>query len=510
MRNLHRLISGFCLLLAAMPSAVPAQALTNITSLYVAYSTRKATVKPTGELKAQIDSVDRDLSVATAGGRLSEVRRLLARGTTLLAGRPWTEVADYAASLLLRTDRVVVESQKPYAIRLEQLYLPSINLTRSLTARATLTSRGAGANQGASVVKDFGTVDGVSRDLRESPQRFDLDLRDVPDGRYTVVVQVLDSTRELGTATLPILVGKGLDQTVSQLEAVAAKAPAQLRAEILYPVDRMRNVNRGQLELRTFDGPAEFAAAEKIALAANSGKDPFAGRTGDIKRHYLLEAANEIMPYRTYVPTKYKATVSVPLIIALHGLGQTEDSFFDGYGKKLPQLAEQFGYIIAAPLGYRVDGQYGWGVGTPPSDINTRRREEFADADVMQVLALVRKQYNIDPNRIYLLGHSMGAIGTWKLAPKYADVWAAIAAFSGQGTPATAERMKGIPNFVVHGDNDATVNVRGSRLMVEAMKALNMDVTYIEVPGGNHSAVVEPNLPGAIEFFNARKKGAVK
>ena len=128
----------------------------------------------------------------------------------------------------------------------------------------------------------------------------------------------------------------------------------------------------------------------------------------------------------------------------------------------------------------------------------------------MQVLAEIKKQYNIDSNRIYLLGHSMGAIGTWKLAPKHADVWAAVAAFSGQGAPATVERMKGIPNFVVHGDADPTVNVRGSRLMVEAMKALNMDVTYIEVGGGNHSAVVEPNLLGAVQFFNARRKGVVK
>jgi len=515
--------SACLLLLIAAPTAARSQALTSITSLYVGYNTRKATVKPTGELKAQLDSLDRELGAASQQGRLSEVRRLLARGTTLLAGRPWTDVADYSASLLLRTDRVIVESQKPYAMRLEQLYLPSINLSRSLTAHATLTGRGSGAaaagagaagragggaaGQQVSVVKDLGRIDGVSRDLRESPLLLEFDVRDVADGRYTVVVDVLDSSRTLGSVSLPILVRRGLDETVVMLETAAAKAPEALRAEILYPVDRMRNVNRGQLELRTFDATADFATAERVVAAVKSGKDPFAGRTGDIKRHYLLAAANEIMPYRTYVPTTYKAGVSVPLIIALHGLGQTEDSFFEAYGRKLPQLAEQFGYIVAAPLGYRVDGSYGWGVGTPPADVMTRRREEFADADVMQVLAQVKKQYNVDVNRIYLLGHSMGAIGTWKLAAKYPDVWAAIAPFSGQGAPATAERMKAIPNFVVHGDADPTVNVRGSRAMVDAMKALNMDVTYIEVGGGNHSAVVEPNLAAAVEFFNARRKG---
>jgi hypothetical protein len=36
-----------------------------------------------------------------------------------------------------------------------------------------------------------------------------------------------------------------------------------------------------------------------------AGQDPFAERTGDLKRHYLLESAAEIMPYRLYVPTTY-------------------------------------------------------------------------------------------------------------------------------------------------------------------------------------------------------------
>ena len=128
----------------------------------------------------------------------------------------------------------------------------------------------------------------------------------------------------------------------------------------------------------------------------------------------------------------------------------------------------------------------------------------------MQVLAQARRLYNVDPDRIFLMGHSMGAIGTWKVAAKYPDVWAAIGPFSGQGAPSTVGLMKHLPAFVVHGDNDPTVNVRGSRTMVDAMKALNVDVTYVEVPGGNHTNMVEPNLAGMIQFFNTRKKSAPK
>ena len=101
----------------------------------------------------------------------------------------------------------------------------------------------------------------------------------------------------------------------------------------------------------------------------------------------------------------------------------------------------------------------------------------------------------------------MGAIGTWALGAKFPQAWAALVTFAGTGSPALAERMKDIPQFVVHGDADNTVNVSGSRNMVAALKKLNADVTYVEVAGGSHSDVVVPNLPKAFDFLAAHRKG---
>ncbi len=502
-RALHRTVLLGALLL---PATASAQALTSLTSVYVTYITRKATANPTGELKARLDSVDHDLLAAYQFGRSGQIRRLFAKGLTLLGGKPWSDVADFNASLLLRSDRTVIDSRRPYTVRVEQLYAPAIDLPGALRAHATLVSRAAGAGAAPQVVKDFGMRNGVSRDLRESPSVLDLDLRDVADGRYMVVVDVSDSARSLGTATLPVVLRKGIDDLVSRLDSEAAKAPAALRAEILYPGDRMRQVNRGQLELRTLDVDKDFANADAVVSAVHAGRDPFAGRTGNIKRHYALPAADEIMPYHLLVPSSYSASKAAPLIIALHGLGGTEDSFFDAYGKQLPALAEQRGYIVAAPLGYRVDGGYGWGLGTPPTDPTARRLAELSEDDVMHVLAEVRRNYNVDPKRIYLMGHSMGAIGTWKIVSKNPAMWAALGAFSGQGVPATVERMRDLPEYVVHGDADPTVNVAGSRTMVAAMKTAGVDVKYVEVPGGNHGNVVEPNLPGMFDFFDAHRR----
>ena len=505
------LLVALCAL--AIPSLVFAQAQTSLASLRVGYNTRKATVKPAGELKVQIDAVDRELADATRLGRTGDVRRLLAKGTTLLAGRAWTPALEFTTSVVIRTEHVIADSSKPYAARLEQIYAPAMTFEGPLTTRVTLRQRPAliagGQPQPGPVVKELGTFDGVPRDLRDAPFALDLDLQGIPDGTYQLAAELSDKTTVLGSVALGVNLRKGLDDLVARLESAAAAAPADLRADILYPVDRMRNVNGGRLELRTFDPDRDFSDALATAAAAKSGKHPFTGRTGDFKRHYRLDAANEIMPFHMYVPTKYDGTRALPLIIALHGLGGTEDSFFDNYDKAFPPLAERHGYIVAAPLGYRVDGNYGWGLGTPPADPTTRRVQERSEADVMEVLKLVRQQYKIDENRIYLAGHSMGAIGTWRIAPKYPDLWAAIATFSGAGQPATLERIKHVPEFVVHGDNDPTVNVDGSRAMVAKAKELGIEVTYIEVPGGNHGSVVAPNFAGAFEFFNAHARKTV-
>jgi len=508
--KLRTAIAG-ALLVALIPASAFSQALTNLTSVRVAYTTRKNTVKPTGELKAQLDAIEAQIADAGRLGHNGEVRRLYAKAMVLLANRPWTEAADFNASLVLRTDHVIADSSKPYVVRLEQIYSPAIELKSAVTAHVMLRKRptppaaGTPAQPGA-VVKDLGSFDGVARDLRESPYRFELDVREVADGAYALTVDVADGATVLGAASLNIALNKGLDDKMSKLEAAAKTAPEDLRAELQFPADRIGNVNRGRLEARTFDADKDLAGADAVATALKGGKDPFAGRTGDFKRHYLLEAAHEIMPYRMYVPKAYTGAKAFPLIIALHGLGATEDSFFDSYDKALPPLAEQHGYIVAAPIGYRVDGFYGWGLGVPRGDAAAQRTRELSEQDVMQVLQRVRKLYKIDENRIYLMGHSMGGIGTWAIAPKYPDIWAAIAPLSGIGSPDTAERIRHIPEIIVHGDADPTVDVASSRAMVAKLKQIGAEYKYIEVPGGLHSDVVAPNLGAVIDFFDAHTK----
>ncbi len=481
-----------------------AQALPGLLALSVSHGTLKNTARPTPEIKVQVDSLDRLIAAAARLGRTAELRRLYAHANALLNRRDWTAESEYAASLVIRTGEQVVDPARRWLFRVEQIFSPSIEFTRPLAARAFLRQRVSNApvNTPMTTVKEIGSFDGVARDLRESPLLLEANLAGVPDGTYNVAVEVSDSGRVLGTAALNVVVRNGLDASIARLEAAAAKVGEPVRSDLRFPVDRLRNVNLSRIGLGTFNVARDLAAAESLLVAVNRNRDPWQGRTGDLKRHYLLSSAGEVMPYRLYIPTKYSPSRPMPLIVALHGLGGTEDSFFESYGRKLPELAEQRGYIIAAPLGYRTDGAYGVRLGVSASDPAALRAREWSEEDVHQVLTQVRALYKVDDQRIYLMGHSMGAIGTWAIATKTPEKWTALGAFAGVGAGANAAAMKSLPHYIVHGDADATVAVSGSRTMVAGLKAAGAEVAYIEVPGGSHNNVVQPHLPGMFDFFD--------
>jgi hypothetical protein len=194
--------------LAVIPSIAVAQAPPNLALARVRYNSLKNSVKPDGDLKAQIDALDKAIAEAARLGQTSEVRRLLVKGTALLNGRGWTDQDDYDQSLLLRTDRVFVDSSVPYTVRLEQTFAPSLQLTSAPTARVSirpLLSQPAGTPE-ARTLAEFPDV---SRDLRDAPLLMDLDLASVPDGAYSLEVDVLDGTSTIGTATLRIAALKG-------------------------------------------------------------------------------------------------------------------------------------------------------------------------------------------------------------------------------------------------------------------------------------------------------------
>jgi predicted esterase len=139
---------------------------------------------------------------------------------------------------------------------------------------------------------------------------------------------------------------------------------------------------------------------------------------------------------------------------------------------------------------------------------NPKNLPELSEKDVMNVLELVRKEFNIDAKRIYLMGHSMGGAGTWHLGTKYPDIWAGLApiAPAAFGQPTGLDKIKHVPVIIVQGDKDTLVRPEGTRRWVEKVKDLNITHEYLEIPGAGHGDVISKGMPKVFEFFEKQSK----
>jgi predicted esterase len=258
-------------------------------------------------------------------------------------------------------------------------------------------------------------------------------------------------------------------------------------------------------------------------------------------RSYLLKDTNENMQYAVFVSSKVKKDKKNPLIVTLHGLGAGPSIMF---GRKALDLAEDGGYILVGPMGYNVRGWYGIsmkGFGpkiAPPKPENSAdaaqpssgaapkpkpsmfnnpddppNLNELSEKDVMNVLEMVRKEFNVDDRRIYLMGHSMGGAGTLYLGVKYSSIWAALAPVAPAAFTLSPDSLKSIPNMpiiFVHGEADEVVPVANTRKWIDKLKELNMTYEYNEMPGISHGPVIEQSLPSVYAFFGKHSKPAAQ
>ena len=293
------------------------------------------------------------------------------------------------------------------------------------------------------------------------------------------------------------------------------------------------------------------AQAPAGAKGGKGGGKGFAQDPRAQTRTYHFEDTNEDLPYSIYVSSKVKKDQKAPLVVTLHGLGAPQTIMM---GKTAVDLAEEAGYILVAPMGYNTGGWYGSPVGAgpgrgkgkgapaaapdagkapsnaapkgPPEGAAKGKTgfggfgggnqpanlRELSEKDVMNVIAMVRKEFKVDDKRIYVMGHSMGGAGAIFLGSKYPKMFAAVAAEAPaafwQTRKETLQPMKDakVPVMIVHGVIDEVVPVTNSHAWVDAMKELKMKYEFLEQPGITHGPVIESGLRPIYEFFAKHKK----
>ncbi|MGB9594804.1 MAG: prolyl oligopeptidase family serine peptidase, partial [Candidatus Poribacteria bacterium] len=197
--------------------------------------------------------------------------------------------------------------------------------------------------------------------------------------------------------------------------------------------------------------------------------------------------------YQVLPPSNYDPNRSYSLYFTLHGAAVEATGQIGAYSQKSD------GFVVA-PTNRRPYG-FDW--------------QEWGRIDALETLNLFLADHNIDPERIYLTGHSMGGHGTWYLGALYPSMFSAIGPSAGwvsftvygrrgpspelddrlapfrladleNDTLKMVENYTNLPIYVIHGEKDDNVPVNQSRTMVAELTRFHKDFIYYEQPGAGH------------------------
>ena len=214
--------------------------------------------------------------------------------------------------------------------------------------------------------------------------------------------------------------------------------------------------------------------------------------------------------YRIYVPQNYNSEKKYPIVLYLHGSDERGKGNEIQVESGLPRIIR-----IGSRLGEKEFSSF---IGVfPQCPENNFWIGENAD-QALKALDETIGEFSIDSQRVYLTGFSMGGYGTWYLAAKYPQRFAAIVPIGGHIVPAFlktpmkmppmlkdamhsnmlplyessnpyksfAEVIGKTPAWIFHGEKDNQVPISDAREMVKAIKEVNPRAKYTEYKGSRH------------------------
>jgi predicted peptidase len=196
------------------------------------------------------------------------------------------------------------------------------------------------------------------------------------------------------------------------------------------------------------------------------------------------ESSNAEIRYLLFFPQDYRADgPEWPLLLFLHGAGERGDDLTVVTKHGPPAIVSStpdFPFVVVSP--------------------QCPAYQRWRPEELIQLVDHVRSTYRIDRRRVYVTGLSMGGYGTWALCAAYPDQFAAAVPICGGGLPAFADKLKRIPFWVFHGQQDRIVVVQQSEEMVQALESAGGNVRFTVYPDAGHDSWTEtyndPNVYG--------------
>ena len=180
--------------------------------------------------------------------------------------------------------------------------------------------------------------------------------------------------------------------------------------------------------------------------------------------------------YLIQVPQAESDSSGYPLMLFLHGSGErgTDIELIKKHGP--PSFVDEnsdFPFVLLAP--------------------QCKEEERWNSWALIRLIEDVKTKVNIDTNRIYVTGLSMGGEGTWHIAQALPEMFAAIAPICGGSRRDLTDiyRIKDMPVWAFHGEDDEVVLLKETKRLVEALEQIDADVTLTVYPETGHDSWTE-------------------
>jgi predicted peptidase len=216
--------------------------------------------------------------------------------------------------------------------------------------------------------------------------------------------------------------------------------------------------------------------------------------------------------YRLLRPATLAADTRAPVILFLHGAGERgndNERQLNHFPKWMAGAAQRAGRacFLVAP---QCREKHAWSV----FDWDTSKPAalpEVPTTDMAAALAtldaVLAAEPGADPDRVYLTGLSMGGYGSWDLAARMPERFAAVIPICGGGDEATAHRLATLPIWCFHGEDDPLVPVGLSRSMIAAIKAAGGTPISSELPGVGHDSWTPAyRNPAVLDWLFAQRR----
>jgi polyhydroxybutyrate depolymerase len=169
------------------------------------------------------------------------------------------------------------------------------------------------------------------------------------------------------------------------------------------------------------------------------------------ERHYIL-----------YVPQSLKNDKQIPLVIVLHGALSNASYMEASLGLNAVAAKKSFAVAYLNGTGGKTSvmlDKRTWNAGGCCGPAEKARMDDISY--ISDFIEEMIENQNVDPAKIYLVGHSNGGMMAYRFACEKSGVLAAVVSVSGALTLNQCNGVGGLPVLEIHGDGDKNIPLEG-------------------------------------------------